>query len=90
MGFHVSIVYSICAEVNPLNLKLLEQVKEFFGGAGSISKSGNMYFYEISSVKSLLNVRRHFEDGGKEGTLPRDTFPPSFPLQTTKYIHFKL
>ena len=74
-GFHLSIVYSICAEVNPLNLNLLEQIKEYFDGAGSISRSGNMYFYEISSIKSLVNVRKHFEE---------------FPLQTTKYVHFKL
>lgn len=74
-GFHISIVYSICAEVNPLNLKLLEQVKEYFGGVGSISKSGNMYFFEVSSIKSLPIVRKHFEE---------------FPLQTTKYVYFKL
>jgi hypothetical protein len=36
-GFNISIVYSICAEVNPENNKLLEQVKEYFEGAGSIS-----------------------------------------------------
>jgi hypothetical protein len=29
--------------VNPLNLKLLERVKDYFGGVGSISKSGNMF-----------------------------------------------
>lgn len=74
-GFHISIVYSISAEINPLNLKLLEQVKEYFGGVGSISRSGNMYNYEVSSIKSLVNVRKHFEE---------------FPLQTTKYVHFKL
>ena len=74
-GFHLSIVYSICAEINPLNFKLLEQVKEYFGGVVSISRSGNMYYYEVSSIKSLVSVRKHFEE---------------FPLQTTKYVHFKL
>lgn len=74
-GFHISIVYSIGAELNPLNLKLLEQVKEYFGGVGSISRSGNMCYYEISSIKSLLNVRKHFEE---------------YPLQTTKYVYFIL
>lgn len=44
-GFHISIVYSIGAEVNPLNLELLELVKEYFGGVGSISRSGNMYYF---------------------------------------------
>jgi len=75
LGFHVSIVYSIGAEVNPLNLKLLEKVREYFDGVGSISKSANMYYYEVSSIKSLINIRKHFEN---------------FPLQTTKYINFKL
>ena len=59
LGFNISIVYSICAEVNPLNLKLLELVKHYFGGVGSISKSNNMYYYEISSIKSLISVRKH-------------------------------
>lgn len=56
LGYHVSIVYSIGAEVNPLNLKLLERVKDYFGGVGSISKSGNMYSFEVSSLKALLEV----------------------------------
>ena len=60
-------------EVNPLNL--LEKVKEYFEGVGWISVIGNMYIYEISSIKSLINVRNHFE---------------KFPLQTTKFVHFKL
>lgn len=74
-GYHVSIVYSIGGEVNPLNLNLLERVKDYFGGFGSISKSGNMYYFEVSSLKALLEVRKHFEE---------------FPLQTTKFVHFKL
>jgi len=74
-GYHASIVYSISAEVNPLNLKLLERVKDYFGGVGSISRSGNMYYFEVSSLKALLNVRKHFEE---------------FPLQTSKFVHFKL
>lgn len=74
-GFSIGIVYSIGAEINHLNLKLLEQVKEYFGEVGSISRSGNMYIYEISSLKSLVNVRKHFEE---------------YPLQTTKYVHFRL
>jgi len=73
--YHVSIVYSIGAEVNPLNLKLLEKVKEYFEEVGSISKTGNMYYYEISSVKSLVYVKNHFE---------------KYPLQTTKFVHYKL
>ena len=74
-GFQISMVYSIGAEVNPLNLELLEQIQKYFGGVGSISQSDNMYYYEISSIKSLLSVRKHFEE---------------YPLQTTKYFYFKL
>ena len=75
LAFHISIVYYIGAEINPFNLNLLELVKEYFSGVSSISRSGNMYYYEISFIKSFLNIRKHFE---------------KFPLQTTKYIHLKL
>jgi hypothetical protein len=34
----------------------LEQVKEFFGGAGSISKSGNMYFYSSRTTSQTINI----------------------------------
>lgn len=53
-GFNLSIVYSLGAQVNPLNLKLLELVKDYFGGVGSISRSGHMYSYEVSSPFDLL------------------------------------
>jgi len=77
LGFRVSIVYSIGAEINPENRKLLEQVKKYFGGVGSISKCANMYVYEIASIKAPLRgiVRKHFEE---------------FPLQTSKFVHFQL
>lgn len=51
------------------------EVKEYLGGIGSISRSTNMYQYEVSSIKSLISIRKHFDN---------------FPLQTTKYVHFKL
>lgn len=54
----------------------MELVKEYFQGEGSISASGgNMYFYEVSSIKALVKVREHFE---------------LYPLQSTKYVYFKL
>lgn len=62
-------------EINSLNYKLLEQIKEYFGGVGSISRSGKMYYSEISSINSLRIVRKHFEQ---------------YPLQTTKFVYFKL
>lgn len=75
LGIKVSLVYSICAQVNPANLNLLRSVQAFFNGIGSISKSGDMYIYEVSSLKTLIFIRKHFE---------------AYPLQSTKYIHFIL
>jgi hypothetical protein len=75
LGFHISIVYSIGAEANPENIKLINLVKDYFNQEGSISKCDNMYVYEVSSLKGLKIVRNHFEN---------------FPLQTTKIIHFQL
>lgn len=45
------------------------------GGIGWISTSGNMYTYEVTSLKSLRIIRNHFEN---------------YPLETSKYIHFIL
>lgn len=73
-GFKIYIIYQLCAEVNPLNKELLELVKEYFG-VGIISKTGNMYYYHVKSLKSAFIIRKHFEE---------------FPLQTTKFVHFKL
>jgi hypothetical protein len=75
LGFHISIVYSLGAERNFENKKLLRSIKNFFNGYGSISKSGNMWLYEVSSIKELKTIRAHFEN---------------FPLQTTKIIYFEL
>ena len=75
MGFHISIVYSIGAEINPENKKLLKLVKYYFNDQRSINKCGNSYLYEVSSIKELKFIRSHFEN---------------FPLQTTKIVYFKL
>ena len=61
-GFYISIVYSIGAEIKPENKKLLELVKYYFNDQGSINKSGNLYLYEVSSIKELKIIRNHFED----------------------------
>jgi hypothetical protein len=75
-GFTVGPVYAICAEANIENLKLLKKVQDFFGEIGSISLSGgNIYRYEVSSLKGLSIIINHFDN---------------YPLQTTKFIHFKL
>ena len=75
LGIHISIVYSIGAEINSENKKLLKSVKYYFEEKGSISKCGNMYSYEVSSIKKLKIIRKHFEN---------------FPLQTTKMFYFQL
>lgn len=74
-GYKILPVFSIGAEINPHNKVLLEKIKEFFGGIGWVSASGNMYTYEITSLNSLQVVRKHFEE---------------YPLETSKSIHFLL
>lgn len=73
--FNVSIVYSIGAQINLENFKLLELLKTYFNKEGSISKCGNMYIYQVSTIKGLKIIRNHFYN---------------FPLQTTKMIYFQL
>jgi Proton-conducting membrane transporter/NADH-Ubiquinone oxidoreductase (complex I), chain 5 N-terminus/LAGLIDADG endonuclease len=75
LGFYASIVYSLGAEANPENKKLLDLIKNYFDQKGSISKCKNMYYYEVSSVKDLKIIRNHFE---------------KYELQSTKRIHFQL
>ena len=54
---------------------MLKLVKYYFNEQSSINKSGNLYLYEVSSIKNLKIIRNHFEN---------------FPLQTTKLIYFQL
>jgi hypothetical protein len=76
LGFRVNLVFSIGAQVNPENLKLLENIKAFFEGVGSISMvGGNMYIYEVSSLIHFHKIRNHFDN---------------YPLETTKLIHYNL
>ena len=53
-GYTFNPVFSVVAEANEANRKLLEKVKGYFGGVGSISTSGNMLSYEISSLITYL------------------------------------
>ena len=59
-GYTFNPVFSVVAEANEANRKLLEKVKGYFGGVGSISTSGNMLSYEISSLITLPVVIKHF------------------------------
>jgi len=74
-GYKILPVFSIGGQINPYNRALLEKIKEFFGGIGWISTSGNMYTYEVTSLKSLHKIRNYFEN---------------YPLETSKSIHFIL
>lgn len=74
-GYSIGLEYKLVSEVNPLNLKLLEQVKSSFGGHGTISTDKNTYLYVVRNKKHLSKVRNHFYN---------------YPLQTTKHLHFIL
>jgi len=73
--YSISPVFSIPAQVNYPNKELLEKIQQFFEYKGWISRSGNMYSYEVTGLNSLKVIRNHFE---------------KFPLETSKIIHFKL
>jgi len=54
LGWRVQAKYQISLHVRDLSLLL--QIQEFFGGVGSVSESGNMGIYSVSSVKDLTNI----------------------------------
>ena len=54
LGWRVQAKFQIGLHVRDLSLLL--QVQEFFGGIGSIGKSGDMVFYSVSSVKDLTST----------------------------------
>ncbi|CCC14781.1 hypothetical protein SMACR_12660 [Sordaria macrospora] len=74
-GYSVSLEYKVVAEINPLNLKLLESVQDFFEGSGTITVDKNTYLYVIRNRGHLRIVWNHFHN---------------YPLQTTKHIYFIL
>ena len=74
-GFSIGLEYKLVAEVNNLNLKLLESVKSYFNEIGTISKDKNTYQYVVRSKNDLKKISEHFNN---------------YPLQTTKYIHYML
>lgn len=60
MGYRVNLVFSIGAHTK--DLALLESVKAFFGGIGSVTKLGpDAFQYRVSSVKDLLVIISHFD-----------------------------
>jgi LAGLIDADG endonuclease. len=54
LGWRVQAKFQI--GLHERDLDLLLQLQQFFGGIGSIGKSGNMVFYSVSSVKDLTNT----------------------------------
>ena len=54
LGWRIQARFQICLHVRDLSLLL--QIQEFFGGVGSVSESGNLGYYSVSSVKDLTNI----------------------------------
>src|SRR5690606_31106558 len=49
-------------ELNEQDLSLLENIKEFFGGKGTISKVGQKVIYRVRSLKDLIEILPHFDE----------------------------
>ena len=62
--------------LNSRDLPLLQNIQEFFGGVGYITKSGTMVNYQVWKLEDLVNViGPHFQ---------------AYPLQSEKSIDFSL
>lgn len=75
LGYSISPEFKIVASVSSLNLLLLESVKKFFGGIGTITKFKNTYSFTVRNKSHLRLIYNHFSN---------------YPLQTTKHVHFIL
>ena len=74
LGWRVQAKFQI--GLHERDLALLLKIQQYFGGIGSIGKSGNMVFYSVSSVKDLTNI-----------VIP---FFSNYPLLTQKAADFLL
>jgi hypothetical protein len=54
LGWRIQSKFQICLHVR--DLPLLLKIQQFFGGIGSVSVSGDLAFYSVSSVKDLVNI----------------------------------
>jgi LAGLIDADG endonuclease len=54
LGWRIQSKFQICLHVR--DLPLLLKIKHFFRGIGSVSVSGDLAFYSVSSVKDLVNI----------------------------------
>ena len=72
--WHVRPVFKI--GLNSRDLPLLQNIQQFFGGVGYITKSGTMVNYQVWKLEDLVNVIvPHFQ---------------AYPLQSEKNIDFSL
>jgi hypothetical protein len=61
IGWRVLPKYQICLHIR--DIELLLRIQQFFGGIGSIYKTGNLVFYTVSKLKDLTDViLPHFND----------------------------
>src|SRR5690606_33991358 len=73
-GFEVQLCFQITS--HPKDRALLERIRDYFGGVGSIHKEGSGCLqYRVSSNKDLNSIVKHFEN---------------FPLITQKYGDYLL
>jgi len=54
LGWRIQSKFQICLHVR--DLPLLLKIQQFFWGIGSVSVSGDLAFYSVSSVKDLVNI----------------------------------
>jgi len=54
LGWRIQSKFQICLHVR--DLPLLLKIQQFFRGIGSVSISGDLAFYSVSSVKDLVNI----------------------------------
>jgi hypothetical protein len=75
--WRVRLGFTLVAGNNPANIKMLEQIKQFFGNIGLIqfNSSSNTVVFTINSLKNCLIIRDHFL---------------AYPLLTYKLVYFKL
>lgn len=77
IGWSVGLEYRLVAKNNPANLKMFEEIHNFFG-FGHIrvtENNGTVIRYQVNGLQDCLKIREHFVN---------------FPLMTYKLVHFLL
>ena len=62
IGWNLALSYSVVAANNLANSIMLEQIKNFFSGLGSIyiNNSDNTLNYSVYGLQNCLKIREHF------------------------------